>query len=81
MQSVVKKFFSHMKSFLTRHWSFVTLFLLSTINLQPSTAATITGHLSDISIQDLNTKIMFAPTNEVLLVGSGLNAVLQLSAT
>src|SRR4051812_37294764 len=50
------------------------LLLLSPLTLQPSTAATITGHLSDISIQDLNTKIMFAPTNEVLLVGSGLSA-------
>src|SRR3954466_13976262 len=39
-----------------------------------SQAATVTGHLSDISIQDLNTKMMFAPTNEVLLVGSGLSA-------
>ena len=32
------------------------------------------GNLSDISIQGLNTKIMFAPTNEVLLVQSGLSA-------
>ena len=63
------------------HRSTLLLISISTLTLQPSTAATITGHLSDISIQDLNTKIMFAPTNEVLLVGSGLSAVLQLSAT
>jgi hypothetical protein len=44
------------------------------LGLSTAGAATVTGHLSDISIQDLNTKMMFAPTNEVLLVGSGLSA-------
>ena len=37
-------------------------------------AATVTGALQDISIQPLNTMLMFAPTNDVLLTGSGLNA-------
>ena len=40
----------------------------------PAPATTVFGNLSDISIAALNTKIMFAPTNEVLLVQSGLSA-------
>src|SRR5437899_7762558 len=36
--------------------------------------ATITGTLRDISIQALETKLMFAPTNEVLVTGNGLSA-------
>ncbi len=44
------------------------------LNLQLATAATVIGDLKDISIQALNTKLMFAPTNEVLLTPSGLNA-------
>jgi len=54
------------------------LLLLATFNLQLATlhspAATVTGDLKDISIQALNTKLMFAPTNEVLLTPSGLSA-------
>src|SRR5881398_281274 len=37
-------------------------------------ATQVFGNLTDISIQSLNTKIMFSPTNEVLLVQSGLSA-------
>ncbi len=51
--------------------------LLATFNLQLATvapAATVVGDLKDISIQALNTKIMFAPTNEVLVTPSGLSA-------
>src|SRR5690349_537121 len=43
---------------------------LSTFNLQP---ATIIGNLSDISLQPLDTRISFAPTNQVLVTGSGLS--------
>src|SRR4051812_47630565 len=53
---------------------FLILLLLSTFNYQLSTATTVFGNLSDISIQSLNTKLMFSPTNEVLLVQSGLSA-------
>jgi len=53
-------------------------FLLSPLFLLlaalPSPAATVTGTLNDISIQALNTKLTFAPTNEVLLTGTGLSA-------
>src|SRR5882724_10235112 len=48
------------------------LFLL--LAALPSPAATVTGSLNDISIQALNTKLTFAPTNEVLLTGTGLSA-------
>lgn len=37
-------------------------------------AATVIGSLQDITIQPLNTMVMFAPTNDVLLTGTGLNA-------
>jgi hypothetical protein len=37
-------------------------------------AATIAGTLRDISIQALDTKLMFAPTNAVLVTGNGLSA-------
>jgi hypothetical protein len=37
-------------------------------------AATVTGALQDISVQALNTKLVFTPTNEVLLTDSGLSA-------
>jgi hypothetical protein len=55
----------------------VILLFLATFNLQlatPAPAATVVGDLKDISIQTLNTKIMFAPTNEVLVTPSGLSA-------
>ena len=42
--------------------------------LAGSYAATVTGSLQDITIQPLNTVLMFAPTNDVLLTGTGLNA-------
>src|SRR5215468_9719115 len=37
-------------------------------------AATVTGNLQDISLAALNTRLTFAPTNDVLLTGTGLNA-------
>ena len=37
-------------------------------------AATVTGVLQDISLQALDTRITFAPTNDVLLTPGGLNA-------
>src|SRR6267378_8228840 len=49
-----------------------SLFLL--LAALPLPAATVTGTLNDISIQALNTKVTFAPTNEVLLTGTGLSA-------
>src|SRR5204863_7731610 len=50
------------------------LLLLATCNLQLATAAIVTGNLKDISVQALNTKITFAPTNLVLVTGTGLSA-------
>src|SRR5436190_22649908 len=50
---------------------FSILYLLSSIL---AFGTTVFGDLKDISIQGLNTKLMFAPTNEVLLVPSGLSA-------
>lgn len=51
------------------------LLTLLTLNLGPWTcsAATIIGNLSDISLQPLDTRISFAPTNQVLVTGSGLS--------
>src|ERR1051326_5596696 len=37
-------------------------------------AATVEGDLKDISIEALNTKLLFAPPNEVLVKPSGLSA-------
>jgi len=55
-----------------------TLFLiqLATCILPPitATAATVTGTLQDISLQSLDTKIMFAPTNGALVTPTGLSA-------
>jgi hypothetical protein len=45
----------------------------STFNLQRATAATIIGNLQDISQQSLDTRISFAPTNQVLVTGGGLS--------
>jgi hypothetical protein len=45
-------------------WSFATVTGL---------AATVTGNLTDISQAPVNTKILFSPTNEVLVTASGLN--------
>ena len=44
---------------------------LATFNLQP---ATIIGNLTDISLQPLDTRISFAPTNQVLISSAGLSA-------
>jgi hypothetical protein len=40
----------------------------------PGRAATVTGHLQDISLQSLDTRIVFTPTNEVLITAGGLSA-------
>jgi len=42
-------------------------------NLQLATAATITGNLKDISQQSIDTRISFAPTNQVMITSSGLS--------
>src|SRR5712672_1748060 len=65
---------SKMKSHLSRLTfpSFSILYFL--FSILPAPAATVFGTLQDISIQGLNTKLMFSPTNEVLLVPSGLSA-------
>ena len=49
------------------------LFQLTTCNMQLAMAATIIGNLKDISQQSLDTRISFAPTNQVLVTGSGLS--------
>jgi len=49
------------------------LFQLATFNLQLATAATIIGNLKDISQQSLDTRISFAPTNQVMVTGGGLS--------
>ena len=57
---------------------FTLQFLLSAIYFLLSplacSSATVTGTLSDISLQALNTKLTFAPTNDVLLTPAGLSA-------
>ncbi len=53
----------------------LTLLTLLTLPTPPTTpAATVTGTLTDISLQPLTTKITFAPTNDVLLTAAGLSA-------
>lgn len=49
------------------------LLQLATFNLQVATAATIIGNLKDISQQSIDTRISFAPTNQVLVTGNGLS--------
>jgi hypothetical protein len=39
-----------------------------------SFSATVTGNLTDISLQPFNTKVVFTPTNEVQVTGAGLSA-------
>jgi hypothetical protein len=64
-----------MKLFLDHRLNILWIALLLTICVfAPVRAATVTGTLQDISLQALNTKLTFAPTNEVLLTGAGLNA-------
>jgi len=46
---------------------------LATFNLQPATAATVTGNLIDISQQSIDTRISFAATNQVLVASGGLS--------
>jgi hypothetical protein len=46
---------------------------LATFNLQLATAATVIGNLQDISQQSLDTRISFAPTNQVMVTGGGLS--------
>ena len=52
---------------------FYAFLALSTLNPQPSTAAVVTGTVTDISSSPLTTKLVFTPTNEVLICSSGLN--------
>jgi hypothetical protein len=56
--------------------SFLLLLTLWTLDLGlwTSHAATIIGNLTDISLQPLDTRISFAPTNQVLVSSGGLNA-------
>jgi hypothetical protein len=49
------------------------LLRLATFNLQPATAATVVGNLKDISQQSIDTRISFAPTNQVLVTSGGLS--------
>src|SRR6266853_1040569 len=49
----------------------VFLLQLATFNLQP---ATVIGNLSDISLQPLDTRMSFAPTNQVVVGAGGLSA-------
>lgn len=56
--------------------SFVCAALLAqlvNIHLQLATAATIIGNLKDISQQSIDTRISFAPTNQVVVTGGGLS--------
>jgi hypothetical protein len=50
--------------------SLLTLLLLASL----ASAATVTGTLTDISLEPLNTKLVFTPTNEVLVTDAGLSA-------
>jgi hypothetical protein len=69
---------SHSVLFATRHSPFTALVLsvlLLAILYSPfARSATVTGNLTDISLQALNTKITFSPTNDVLLTDTGLSA-------
>ena len=46
---------------------------LATFNVQLAPGATIIGNLKDISQQSLDTRISFAPTNQVTVTGGGLS--------
>src|SRR2546423_8985014 len=67
------KRFSLTSSFTHRLMRYLPL-LLAICNLQLATAATVVGNLTDISIQALDTKLIFTPTNNVLVTGTGLSA-------
>src|ERR1051326_5347732 len=49
------------------------LIQLATFDLQLATAATVIGNLKNISQQSIDTRISFAPTNQVLVTGGGLS--------
>lgn len=55
---------------------YVSLALMTALALvsHRSPAATVTGNLTDISIQPLDTRLLFSPTTNVLVTPSGLNA-------
>src|SRR5205823_1812764 len=61
-------------SFVIRHSSFPLASLLLWAFALNGFSATVVGTFRDISIQGLDTKLMFAPTNEVLVTGTGLSA-------
>ena len=50
---------------------FLSLFLLAASTAR---SATVTGTLHDLSLQPLNTKLIFTPTNAVLVTPAGLSA-------
>jgi hypothetical protein len=54
--------------------TFYAALTLATLSLEPATAATITGTITDISATPLNTKLLFSPTNEVLICSNGICA-------
>jgi hypothetical protein len=63
-----------MKTKLIKSLAFAALLAQPTIvGPQLATAATIIGNLKDISQQSLDTRISFAPTNQVLVTGGGLS--------
>jgi hypothetical protein len=63
-----------MKIRIIKTLTFVALLLpVASFNLQLATAATIIGNLKDISQQSLDTRISFAPTNQVTVTSGGLS--------
>src|SRR4051812_40567239 len=67
-----------MKNFPLRSLRFLMFhfcFLLSALCfLLPTYAATVTGNLTDISLNALDTKLIFTPTNEVQIGNASLSA-------
>jgi hypothetical protein len=60
-------------SFVITHSVFVILFAICNLPFAIP-AATVTGNLLDLSLSPLNTKLLFSPTNTVLINSSGLSA-------
>jgi hypothetical protein len=60
-------------AFVITHSSFVLLFAICNLPFAIP-AATVTGNLLDLSLSPLNTKLLFSPTNTVLINSSGLSA-------
>jgi len=58
----------------SRPLSQLTYLTFLTFLTLPTSAATVVGNLTDISLAPLDTMLMFAPTNTVLVSGSGLSA-------